>query len=101
MWAGWTWKEKPAWVRSSRRRGEAEARTSIGRLLQGERSWRAGWCHGNPGPQKRGTWGTRHPAEKKKKQPQVLRLRWAQKTRPTSFRMTASRSEQWDREARR
>src|SRR5208337_565926 len=67
MWAGWTWKEKPAWVRSSRRRGEAEARTSIGRLLQGERSWRAGWCHGNPGPQKRGTWGTRHPAEKKKR----------------------------------
>ena len=35
MWAGWTWKVKPAWVRSSRRRGEAEARTSILRLWQG------------------------------------------------------------------
>jgi hypothetical protein len=34
MWAGWTWKVKPAWVRSSRRRGEAEARTSILGLLQ-------------------------------------------------------------------
>jgi hypothetical protein len=29
MWAGWMVKEKPAWVRRSRRRGEAEARTSI------------------------------------------------------------------------
>ena len=35
MWAGWTVKVKPAWVRSSRRRGDAEARTSIWRLLQG------------------------------------------------------------------
>ncbi len=33
MLAGCTVKEKPAWVRSSRRRGEAEARTSISRNL--------------------------------------------------------------------
>src|ERR1035437_7411123 len=34
MWAGWTSNEKPAWVRSSRRRGEAEARTSILQLCR-------------------------------------------------------------------
>jgi len=30
MEAGWTSNVKPAWARSSRRRGDAEAKTSIG-----------------------------------------------------------------------